>query len=1444
MSALEKAWEILEKMGLIWPDGDEGKLRDAAKAWRAFAKDVEEVRGDTNHSAHRIMEVNSGEAVDAFEKFWSRYVGQGEKGWLRDLPESARDMAKMLDELADDIDGTKKQIRSEIVGSAALIVAGIALTGPTLGASDAAAVAAATGIVTLSIEKSASLATRAAAIFARIARGAVFAGVGSVAMDLAVAQPARILAGKQDGISLEEVSNAAKYGTLTGAVLGPFAPGPGARPPMMRPPASLRENLIPGKASRPTSKVPGAGEPVDVATGAMFMELTDLSLPASLPLDFTRTHVSSYRAGVCFGPSWSSTLDEQVQLDRQGVIFAAADGMRLVYPIPEPGVPLLPEKGPRWPLEWDGKPDGVLTVTDPDSGVTRTFAHPGPTEDETTLRLPVESWQDRNGARIEVERDAAGIPTSLRHSGGYHLAVETEGQRVTALRLLDEAPSAYEREQAPAGGTLVMRYGYDEAGNLAEVVNSSGKAMRFTYDGEGRMLSWTDRNGVWCRFTYDEAGRTIRTEGTDGIYNDTFTYDDATRTTTYTDSHGHSTVFHYNDDGQVVAETDPLGNTTYTEWDARGHDRLSHTDELGRTTRYRYDEDGNLAEVLLPDGSRMSATYNHLRQPAEVTEPGGACWQHFYDELGNLTRSVDPAGAVSHYAYDERGHLTAVTDPLGHTRHITPTPAGLPATVTDALGHTTHISRDAFGRITEITDPLGHVTRMAWTVEGKPRRREDAGGERESWTWDAEGNLLTHTDPAGHITRHASGPWGLLTSRTDADGATYAFTYDTTLRLTRVTNPQGLHWEYEYDPAGRLTSETDFNGARLTYTLDAAGQLVARTNAVGQTLRLSRDALGRVTEQHDEDAGTVTTFTYNATGDLVRASSSGVEVVIERDPLGRVLTETTNDRTISYTYNPLGLPIQRITPSGLTSTWTYDSDGRPAELATEHGTLSFAYDAAGRETERRTGNVSLTQQWDAADRLTTQTARSGPELLQHRTYGYRPDDHLTEIRELATGTRRFTLDPVGRVTGVSAHGWRETYAYDPAGNLTSAEAPDHPAPGKRQAEGTLLHRAGRTSYDHDAAGRRTSTTRRLLNGQRRTWTYTWNAEDRLTSATTPDGATWTYVYDPLGRRISKRSPDGETTSFTWDDTRLAEQTTPDGKSITWDYAPGTHRALTQTDHTQLVPEPGTSLLTKLTEPTATRPAFHAIVTDLTGTPTELITPEGALAWQNRTTLWGTQLPSPDGHSATTCPLRFPGQYADPESGLYYNYFRYYDPETARYLTPDPLGLTPAPNPHTYINDPNSQIDPLGLSPGSAPGRIRAEINPRKLDYLFNKNIKSDPHNSPRALQNELQLNRIGLTDSADMRAYVTDHLERASAQPFERTFTKHWDGGSARMGTTNSVLHGPYGSLGVESTWRLNPDGTPTLATVIFRGKGPNVSLQGSLPHWPPYAPRPPGAGK
>ncbi|HZH27284.1 MAG TPA: RHS repeat-associated core domain-containing protein [Azospirillaceae bacterium] len=65
---------------------------------------------------------------------------------------------------------------------------------------------------------------------------------------------------------------------------------------------------------------------------------------------------------------------------------------------------------------------------------------------------------------------------------------------------------------------------------------------------------------------------------------------------------------------------------------------------------------------------------------------------------------------------------------------------------------------------------------------------------------------------------------------------------------------------------------------------------------------------------------------------------------------------------------------------------------------------------------------------------------------------------------------------------------------------------------------------------------------------------------------------------------------------------------------------------------------------------------------MVGTPTELVDQDGAIAWRGRSAVWGTTAVNPDATVHT--PLRYPGQYADPETGLHYNYFRHYDPETA------------------------------------------------------------------------------------------------------------------------------------------------------------------------------------
>ncbi|MBO0805372.1 MAG: RHS repeat-associated core domain-containing protein, partial [Nocardiopsaceae bacterium] len=285
-----------------------------------------------------------------------------------------------------------------------------------------------------------------------------------------------------------------------------------------------------------------------------------------------------------------------------------------------------------------------------------------------------------------------------------------------------------------------------------------------------------------------------------------------------------------------------------------------------------------------------------------------------------------------------------------------------------------------------------------------------------------------------------------------------------------------------------------------------------------------------------------------------------------------------------------------------------------------------------------------------------------------------------------------------------------------------AASPDGGPRGTRDVAGTLTRRAGNVRYRHDAAGRVIQRTRTRLSRKPETWRYQWDSDGRLTAATMPDGSAWLYRYDPLGRRVAKQhlSRSGEVlseTRFAWDGLLLAEQaellaeqagatggdreggpasgpgTRGPGTSgsagarervTTWDYQPGTFTPLAQATRTTLRDAPQEVIDEE----------FLSIITDLTGTPTELVSPDGAIAGHQQRTLWGNTAWH---HGGASTPLRFPGQYHDPETGLHYNNQRYYDPATGAYLTPDPLGLGPAPNPHAYVPNPHAQVDPLGLA---------------------------------------------------------------------------------------------------------------------------------------------------
>jgi RHS repeat-associated protein len=1050
------------------------------------------------------------------------------------------------------------------------------------------------------------------------------------------------------------------------------------------PPRAKGFNDNPDAHGTPVKDKSLCGDPIDVATGWMVMPRDDIELAGALPLIFSRTHLSSYRLGRWFGESWASTVDQRLEVEPDGLHLVLADGTILVYPIPLGGQEVLPANGPRLPLRRVG--DGYEVVN--------------PAEDQVLLfDTHLRSIMDGDGNRIDLRRAADGTPTAIEHSGGYRLDLHTDDGRITAITLR---------------GKELIRYRY-EKGRLVEVTDAK-ETTRFTYDADGRIVRWEDQTGRWYRYHYDHAGRCVRTEGADGYLDSELAYDQGV--TTVTNSLGHATRYHLDDRLRLTAETDPLGNTTRYERDEHGR-ILARTDPLGRTTRYERDAAGNITTVTRPDGTRARREYDGRNQPVITTGPDGSMWAREYNARGKLVRTMDPTGAVTTYTYDAAGNVNTVTDPLGGVTRIESNPAGLPVTITDPVGAVTRYTYDDLGHQRTVTDPLGGTTTMTWDVTGELRERIDPDGA--VWRWHEHRTI----DPRGATTAAEYAHFDLLVAETGPDGGRLSYAYDTELRLVSVTNEQGLDWRYTYDPAGNMVSETDYNGRTTHYGYDAAGQLVLRGNGAGETVAFDRDELGRIIRRRA--AGGVAEYTYDAAGRLTSARNTDAEVVFTYDELGRVVAESINGRTVRSTYDLAGRRTTRRTPSGAESRFTYDAADRPVELRTAGRTVRFEHDLAGRELARSLSGVELRQSWDAGDRLVTQTVRAGTRTVRHREYGYLPDGHLSRVDDTEFGPRMLDVDLAGRVLAVRGRAWQETYTYSPAGTIQHASWPG--AAGPRHYLGTLLMSAGDTVYAHDPEGRTVARGR---------WRFEWNDDSRLTGVTTPDGQRWRYRYDALGRRICKQRMDGagriaEQTQFTWDGANLAEEVRDGGThaqpvATVWEWEPGTARVVTQTRRVL-----GKGDL-----------EFHAVVTDLVGAPSELVDEQGNVAWQARMTLWGKLL-SARGTAYT--PLRFPGQYHDAETGLYYNVNRYYDPDTGRYLSHDPFGLDPSPDSMAYVGNPTAWIDPLGLTActlagGSGggkkpPGQNNAQAGPGP-STMANKKRKRDDDDDDDSGSNKKQ----------------------------------------------------------------------------------------------------------
>ncbi|MHB9753718.1 WXG100 family type VII secretion target [Streptomyces sp. BYX5S] len=212
--------EALLKLGMWWPDADADQLREAASAWRAFAESVDDVTAATHKAARSVIDGNEGQSIEVFADFWARYHKGAKTGWLDDLAESARSVAKSLDMYADAVDEATGHLWTEIGIAAAALGAGVLLAVVTGGAGAVAGSAAAEGVISAATGIGVTVSAEIAGVIGTTMVGVAFGSIESIAVDLAVAQPLHIAAGDQESINVDQAAAAGASGAVAGGVFG------------------------------------------------------------------------------------------------------------------------------------------------------------------------------------------------------------------------------------------------------------------------------------------------------------------------------------------------------------------------------------------------------------------------------------------------------------------------------------------------------------------------------------------------------------------------------------------------------------------------------------------------------------------------------------------------------------------------------------------------------------------------------------------------------------------------------------------------------------------------------------------------------------------------------------------------------------------------------------------------------------------------------------------------------------------------------------------------------------------------------------------------------------------------------------------------------------------------------------------------------------------------
>ncbi|HUP79072.1 MAG TPA: RHS repeat-associated core domain-containing protein, partial [Pirellula sp.] len=373
---------------------------------------------------------------------------------------------------------------------------------------------------------------------------------------------------------------------------------------------------------------------------------------------------------------------------------------------------------------------------------------------------------------------------------------------------------------------------------------------------------------------------------------------------------------------------------------------------------------------------------------------------------------------------------------------------------------------------------------------------------------------------------------------------------------------------------------------------------------------------------------------YNLTGKVIRTFTSlDHQVKYELDPNGRVTKLTTaKDQSLSFERDARGLEIGREMPGEMRMEQRFDSMGRLLDQRV--GKKGY------REFATSPGSVP--------SRISPNT-----EKIQ-RNYSYDQDGLLLSIKDAQWGNTEYGYDPVERLlSAFRDKGVSESFEFDANDNITLMQkqngAPSESA--LTYGPGNRIQQRGNTIYEHDLDGRLTKKIEDANSDQQQVWEYYWDAQGQMKGLLRPDGGEWTYKYDAFGRRTAKIGPTSAN-RFLWNGDIIIHEINLDQRIASWVIKPGNFEPLAKVQ----------------------AGAMFNVINDHLGTPRKLLDGQGKVVWDSTFSVWGSseqEIVSTD----IECPIRFQGQWFDEESGLHYNRFRYYDPRSARYIGPDPIGIS-------------------------------------------------------------------------------------------------------------------------------------------------------------------------